>query len=74
MFDDMSTIQFFVYNLYKGNNNWNRAIRSSFFIAQPVKAKNEQNTRNKLELGKKTWKIKLELTLYGTKTHKFCSY
>ena len=53
MFDDMSTIQFFGYNLYKGNNNWNRAIRSSFFIAQPVKAKNEQNTRNKLELGKK---------------------
>ena len=61
IFYEMSTIQFFCYNLYKGNNNLNRAIRSSFFIGQPVESKNEQNTRNKL---------KLELTLYETKTHK----
>ena len=44
--------QFFGHNLYNGNNNLTRAIRSSFFIAQPVKSKNEQITRTKLKLGR----------------------
>ena len=48
----VSTNQFFGHNLYNGNNNLTRAIRSSFFIAQPVKSKNEQITRTKLKLGR----------------------
>ena len=73
IFDDIcQQFNFFGINIYYGNNNLNRAIRSSFFLAQPVESKNKQNTRNKLKLEKnKTWKIKLELTMYETKTHKF---
>ena len=37
IFYDMSTIQFFAYNLYNGDNNLN----SLFVIAQPVEAKNK---------------------------------
>ena len=49
IFYDMSTIQFFGCSLYNGDNNLKRVIHSVFVIAQPVEAKNKQNTRNKLE-------------------------
>ena len=41
IFYDMSTIQFFAYNLYNGDNNLNWVIHSLFVIAQPVEAKNK---------------------------------
>ena len=41
IFYDMSTIQFFGYNLYNGDNNLNWVIHSLFVIAQPVEAKNK---------------------------------
>ena len=53
IFDDICLqFNFFGINIYYGNNNLNRAIRSSFFLAQPVESKNKQNTRNKLKLEK----------------------
>ena len=52
IFYDMSTIQFFGCSLYNGDNNLKRVIHSLFVIAQPVEAKNKQNTRNKLKLEK----------------------
>ena len=55
IFYDMSTIQFFAYNLYNGDNNLNWVIHSLFVIAQPVEAKNKQNTRNKLEKENLNW-------------------
>ena len=52
IFYDMPTIQFFGCSLYNGDNNLKRVINSLFVIAQPVEAKNKQNTRNKLKLEK----------------------